>query len=94
MVEWFNWILRQHLSKVVDKYQEDWDCYILLFMLAYQYLIYESTLYIPPKMIFGHELRLPFNLEFGALPEKQIPINEFAMEMRNNLKRTYTIVKN
>ncbi len=94
MVVRFNRILSQHLSKVVDKHQNDWDDYIPLFMLAYRSAICESTHHTSAKVIFGHELRLPSDLEFGTPLEKQIPINEFVMVMRNRQRRTYKIIRN
>ncbi len=63
-------------------------------MLADRSAIHESTHYTLAKVIFGYELRLPCDLEFGTPPEKPTPINEFVMEMRNCFRRTYKIVKN
>ncbi len=64
MVKRFNRTLSQHLFKVVDEHQEEWDHYIPLFMLAYRSAIHESTHHTPAKVIFDHdELRLPCNLE-------------------------------
>ncbi len=66
-VERFNRTLLQHLSKVVDEHQEDWDHYFALFTLAYQSSVHESTYHTPTKVILGHELRLPCDLEFDRI---------------------------
>ncbi len=94
MVELFNRTLLQHLSKVVNEHQEDWDHYIPLFLLAYRSSILESTHHTPAKVIFGHELKLLYDWEIGTPLEKPMTINEFVMEMRNRLKGTYKIYKN
>ncbi len=94
MVERFNRTILQNLSKFVNEHQEDWDHYIPLFMLAYRSLIHESTNHTRAKAIFGNEIRLSCDLEFGTSPEKPTPINKFVMEMRNRLRRSYTIVRN
>ncbi len=83
-----------HLSKVVDEHQEDWNHCMPLFMLVYRSSIHESTHHTPAKVIFGHELGLSWDMEFGAPPEKPMPINEFVMEMWNNLRSTYKTVRN
>ncbi len=82
MVEGFNRTFLQHLFKVVGEHQEDWDPYIPLFMLAYQSSIHESTHRTSAKVVFGHELRLPYDLKFGTPPDKLMPISEFVTEMR------------
>ncbi len=93
-VEEYNRARVQHLSKVVDGHQEDWDHHIPLFMLPYRSVINETTQHTPAKLMFGHKLRLPCDLKFRTSSEKLIRINEFAMEMRNRPRRTYKIVRN
>ncbi len=45
-------------------------------------------------MIFGYELRLPYDMKFKTPTEKPTLINEFVMKMRNRLRRIYKIFKN
>ncbi len=85
MVERFSRTFLPHLSKVFDEHQEDWDHYIPLFMVAHRSAIHKSTRHTPAKVIFGHELKLPCDVEFGTQPEKLTPIDDFVMEMRNCL---------
>ncbi len=65
--EQFNRTLLQHLSNIVCKHQEDQDHYISFFMLTYRSLIRESVQRTPAKVICGHELRLPCDLEFFVM---------------------------
>ncbi len=66
----------------------------------YRYLSIVESRYFPittsciAKVIFGHELRLPCDLEFGTSPDKSIPVIEFVAEMNNHLRGSYKILKN
>jgi Integrase zinc binding domain/Integrase core domain len=68
MVERFNRTLEQHLQKVVSQNQRDWDEHIPLFLLAYRSSVHNSTQLSPARLVFGRELRLPCDLEFGTPP--------------------------
>ena len=71
MVERFNRTLEQHLSKVVDENQTDWDQRIPpLFPMAYRSSGHDTTGMTPAKLVFGREIRLPGDLMFGS-PETQ-----------------------
>ncbi len=76
MVEQFHRTLLQPISMVVDDYQEDWDNYIPLFILAYRSAIHEYQSYTSQDDIFGHGLKRLCDLKFGTPPEKLMPINE------------------
>ncbi len=49
MVERFNRTFLQHLSKVVDEHQEEWDHYIPLFILAYDLQFMRAPIIHQPK---------------------------------------------
>ncbi|UYV73470.1 K02A2.6-like [Cordylochernes scorpioides] len=66
MVERFNKTMVEHLSKVVEQNQRDWDRRLPLFLMAYRAAIHETTGQTPAKVMFGRELRLPCDLEFGT----------------------------
>ena len=68
MVERFNRTLEEHLRKVVDSGQKDWDDHIPKFLLSYRSAIHDSTSCTPAKVLFGNELKLPGDLIFGAKP--------------------------
>ncbi|XP_075168511.1 uncharacterized protein LOC142240690 [Haematobia irritans] len=78
MVERFNRTLEEHLRKVVDNGQRDWDDHIPKFLLSYRSAIHDSTSRTPAKVLFGTEFKLPGDLIFGATP------NELAMEETSN----------
>ncbi len=67
---------------------------IPIFFDTYFAPLHKSTHHMPAKVIFDHELRLQYDSEFEIPPEKPTPINEFIMEMRNRLRRTYKIIRN
>ncbi len=94
IVERFNRTLLQHhtkvYTKVMDEHQQDWDHYIQLFMLSYRSSIHESTHHMLIKVISGHKLGLPCDLEFKTPPEKLMPVNEFVVEIKNYLRRIYS----
>jgi hypothetical protein len=64
MVERFNRTLEEHLRKVVDKCQRNWDKHIPMFLMAYRSAVHETTAHSPAKVIFGTDLRLPPDLKF------------------------------
>ncbi|CAD7002032.1 unnamed protein product [Ceratitis capitata] len=65
MVEWFNRTLEEHLRKVVDKHQDDWDVHIPVFLMGYRSAVHVTTGQTPARILFGSELRLPSDLKFG-----------------------------
>lgn len=66
MVERFNRTLEEHLKKVVDKGQKDWDERLPMFLMAYRSSIHDTTTVTPAKAIFGTDLRLPADLKYGV----------------------------
>lgn len=55
MVERFNRTIEEHLKKVVDAHQKDWDEHIPLFLMAYRLAIHNTTSCSPAKVIFGYD---------------------------------------
>ena len=68
MIEWFNRTLEEYLRKAVSEQQKDWDEHIPRFLLAYRSAVHDSTSRSPAKVIFGTEIKLPCDLEFGIKP--------------------------
>ena len=66
----YNRSLEQHLSKVVDENQTDWDQRIPLFLMAYKSSVHDTTGMAPAKLVFGREIRLPGDL---MLATQKIP---------------------
>ena len=59
MVERFNRAHEQHMSKVVDKIQIDWDPCIQLFIMAYRSSVHNITDMTPAKLVIGRDISLP-----------------------------------
>ena len=92
MVERFNRTLEEHLRKVVDAHQRDWDKHIPMFLLAYRSAIHNTTSKTPASVLFGMELRLPADLKFGvqraeAEDEAQQPA------LRRNMDELHQLVR-
>jgi transposase InsO family protein len=81
MVERFNRTLEQHLQKVVSQNQRDWDEHIPLFLLAYRSSVHNSTQLSPARLVFGRELRLPCDLEFGTPPGSPESVTEYNQKL-------------
>jgi hypothetical protein len=67
--------VKKHLRKVVPSHQRDMDARLPIFLLAYRASTHDSTGLTPASLVFGRELRLPYDLLFGAphLPNKNDP---------------------
>ncbi|KAJ8954573.1 hypothetical protein NQ317_019948 [Molorchus minor] len=59
----------------------DWDRCIPLFLLAYQAAVHESTGKTPASIIFGRELRLPFDLRFGHPEERADTVEDYSLKL-------------
>ena len=90
MVERFNRTLEEHLRKVVDSGQRDWDEHIPKFLLAYRSAIHDSTSRTPAKVLFGNELKLPGDLIFGATPNDDVNQDE---DSQNSFSKVHDAVR-
>ncbi|RYA68429.1 hypothetical protein DD592_26820, partial [Enterobacter cloacae complex sp. 2DZ2F20B] len=77
MVERFNRTMEQHLSKVVEEHQRDWDQHLPLFLLVYRAAIHDTTGQTPAHVVFGKELRLPCELVFGLPSEEPMEVRDY-----------------
>ena len=64
-----------------------------MFLLAYRSSIHESTKETPAKVVFGRELRLPCDLEFGAPPQPPQEVKQFTQELKDRLKQIHELVR-
>jgi hypothetical protein len=85
MVERYVKTIEEHLRKVVTSNQRDWDEKLPLFLLAYRATTHDTTGLTPASLVFGRELRLPRDLPFGVLPDRERPTTDFAAELVNQL---------
>jgi hypothetical protein len=93
MVERFNRTLEEYLRKVVSKNQKDWDEHIPKFLMAYRSAVHETTSYTPAKILFGMDLRLPADLEFGTQLRINESINGYAQKIREELNEVHQAVR-
>ncbi|UYV62133.1 K02A2.6-like, partial [Cordylochernes scorpioides] len=93
MVERFNKTMVEHLSKVVEQNQRDWDRRLPLFLMAYRAAINETTGQTPAKVMFGRELRLPCDLEFGTPGGPPVEVTSYVGELRGVLSETHKLVR-
>lgn len=75
--------------KVAACDQKDWDQHIALLLLSYRSAMHESTQYTLARVVFGRELRLPCNFEFGVPPDQPQVVAEFMSQFRENLDNTH-----
>jgi hypothetical protein len=80
-----------HIGKVVASHQGDWDEGLPLFLLTYRASTHDTTGLTPARLVFGRELRLPFDLLFGATPNKEGPTTDYAAELFHHLTTSTTI---
>ena len=95
MVERFNRTLEEYLRKVVSAHQKDWDQHIPKFLLAYRSTVHNTTSLSPAKVLFGTDLKLPADLEFGAASssenessKEKETLNELHEYVRRKIKMT------
>ncbi|UYV66849.1 K02A2.6-like [Cordylochernes scorpioides] len=93
MVERFNKTMVEHLSRVVEQNQRDWDRRLPLFLMAYRAAIHETTGQTPAKVMFGRELRLPCDLEFGTPGGPPVEVTSYVGELRGVLSETHKLVR-
>jgi predicted aspartyl protease len=93
MVERFNRTMEQHLSKVVDQHQRDWDRHLPLFLLVYRAVIHETTHQTPAKILFGHELRLPCDLSFGSPARVPKDVSSYVDELQEAMHSIHDLTR-
>lgn len=84
-MEKFNHIIQQHLS-FVPKHQQDWNELILFFLLAYMTIIHKTTGNTSSTMVYGRELRLPYDLLFGR-PEQSEGVCNYVPSLHERLEK-------
>ena len=93
MIERFNRTFEQHLSKVVDENQTDWDQRIPLFLMAYRSSVHDTTGMTPAKLVFGREIRLPGDLMFGSPETQSQEPKNYSSQLENQLREMNRLVR-
>lgn len=93
MVERFNRTLVEGLAKLTSTNQRDWDAHIPLFLMAYRSSVHEATKLSPAQVVFGRNLRLPFDLEFGRIEQEEIQLDDHIGDLRSRLLTIHDSVR-
>lgn len=93
MVERFNRTLGDHLAKMVDKKQSNWDEFIQLFLMAYRTSIHDSTGQTPSNVVLGRELRLPSDVLFGVNTHEQREMDEYVRDLRKRMDYIHELTR-
>ncbi|XP_037944217.1 uncharacterized protein K02A2.6-like [Teleopsis dalmanni] len=93
MVERFNRTLEEHLRKVINKCQRNWDKHIQMFLMAYRSAKHETTGHTPARVVFGSELRLPCDLKFGATNAVEHSEENYCDMMKNEMNELHQQVR-
>ncbi|XP_059223137.1 uncharacterized protein LOC131996950 [Stomoxys calcitrans] len=88
--EMFNRTLEEHLRKVVDKGQKDWDMHIPKFLLSYRSAVHDSTSQTPAKILFGSELKLHGDLIFGGKPDD---CEDYRTDVQDTFRKVHDSVR-
>jgi hypothetical protein len=81
MVERYMKTVEEHVRRVVASHQRDWDEGLPLFLLACRASTHDTTGLTPASLVFGRELRQPYDLLFWAPPDKERPTTEYAADL-------------
>jgi transposase InsO family protein len=84
MVERYIKTVEEHLRKVSSP-QRDWDARLPVILLAYRAFTRYTTGLTSASPLFGRELLLPCDLLFGALPDKERPTVDHAINLVDHL---------
>lgn len=70
MIERFNWTIEGMLSKFVTENQRDWGSHLPVLMMAYHSTVHETTSFTPCELMFGRQIDLPIDVQFGRPKQK------------------------
>lgn len=85
MVERFNRTIKEHLVKVLNGNQKDWDEHVQIFLMAYRTSKHLSTGETPSNIIFGRNIRLPCDVLFGRPPEEPQNTDDYIGALREKM---------
>ncbi len=94
LVERFNRTLLNLLSMAASDDEKNWDLQLPKIMLAYRTSVQESTRATPFQLMFGREVRLPVDAMYGNPSPTQTYTNQYALDLRRHLDKSYKNVRN
>jgi hypothetical protein len=74
-------------------HRRDWDARLTLFLLAYRAFTHETRVWTQQSLVFGRELRLPWDLLFGTPINKKRLTIEHGANLVDHLHDTYNYAR-
>ena len=93
LVERFNRTLLNMLATTTRQYPFNWEDQIRKVCMAYNTSVHSSTGYTPFYLMFGREARLPIDLMYGTGNNKDMPITEYANQLKKGLEDAYSCAR-
>jgi predicted small metal-binding protein len=84
---------KEHLRKVVALHQRNWDARLPMFLLTYRASTHDTTSLAAASLELGRELHLPYDLLFGASPDKERPTIGHASKLVDHLHDTHNYAR-
>ena len=56
-----------------------------MFLLAYRSAVHDTTGLTPAQVLFGKELRLPYNLVIGASSNEEVTVEDYVDDVKMKL---------
>ena len=95
LVERYNRTLKSMLRSFCDSEKSDWDNHLPYVMMAYRATVHEGTKCTPNMLMFGREVKLPVDIMFGSVQQKNVPICpiEYAQWVRYSMTNAFDKVQ-
>ena len=93
LVERQNCTLQDTLTGYVSQHQHDWDCWVNVVAYAYNTSVHSATGYTPYKMVFGHLVRTPLELDLGLPLKSPCSQHEYSESNRRNLQSVAEVTR-
>ena len=93
MVERANRTVKQMLSVLVNKAQDNWDDHLPYIMMAYQASVNEGTKCTPNLLMLNRETNLPVDLMFGSPPGPTTCPNAYVEWVRQASEHAFEFVQ-
>ena len=93
LVERFNRTLLHMLATTTREHPFDWEDQIRKVCMAYNTSVQASTGYTPFFLMFGRQARLPIDLMYGTGSHSEMPVSEYAAQLKQSLEDAYRLVR-
>jgi len=90
--ERFNRTVKELLVRLASEDPNNWDDYLQRALLAYRTTPHSATGFTPQYLLYGHEIKLPFDLLWGH-PLPQRSVESYAAQLTNGITRATEIAR-